>query len=205
MESIYRPLSLTERRASIANDDESSPTRNALTVNTANTRMSARLDKVTQCRPHGPLTPNMATPDADDIDEEFAPQRPPTPVASPGPDVMRPDWSGAGDQEDLFLSRVRRYFKDRSGPERTRILADLLNLCTSSQLSFVHQYVSPLLKKDPFTTLPSELCLRVSVLPLRDHHNTDTASRSYLLSMTPKLWFAHHKFRNDGENYSMTM
>jgi F-box and WD-40 domain protein CDC4 len=25
----------------------------------------------------------------------------------------------------------------------------------------VHQFVSPLLKKDPFTSLPDELCLRV--------------------------------------------
>jgi F-box and WD-40 domain protein CDC4 len=54
-----------------------------------------------------------------------------------------------------------------NGGQRTRLLADLLNLCTSGQLSFVHQFVSPLLKKDPFTTLPDELCLRVRFRPFR--------------------------------------
>lgn len=76
---------------------------------------------------------------------------------------MRPDWSDATDEEDIFLAQIRQYFKHRSGPERTRILGDLLNLCTSQQLSFVSQYVSPLLKKDPFTSLPDELCLRVRI------------------------------------------
>jgi F-box and WD-40 domain protein CDC4 len=38
-----------------------------------------------------------------------------------------------------------------------------LNLCTSQQLSFVRQYVDPLLKKDPFTCLPNEICLRVCI------------------------------------------
>ena len=166
-----RPLSLAERRASAAfcgEDGEISQNRAALTLNTyANSRMNTIIEKVVQSRPRGPPTPNMTTPSAD-LDSPThsnheGPPPPPTPAASPGPDHPQPDWSEAGDQEDIFLSKIRHYFKHSSPPERTRILGDLLNLCTSQQLSFVHQYVSPLLKKDPFTTLPNEICLRVCV------------------------------------------
>lgn len=167
MDGLYKPLSLTDRRASIHAYDEagpsSSPTR-PLTLDTNNSRLPARIDKIVQTRPRGPPTPNMMTPAELDSPTHSShdPPPPPTPAASPGPDSMiRPDWSDAGDQEDIFLAQIRTYFKQRSGPERTRILGDLLNLCTSQQLSFVSQYVSPLLKKDPFTSLPDELCLRV--------------------------------------------
>jgi F-box and WD-40 domain protein CDC4 len=43
-----------------------------------------------------------------------------------------------------------------------RLLGELLNLCDSHELSFVAEFVSPRLKKDPFMVLPTELCLRVS-------------------------------------------
>ncbi|RDW65384.1 WD40 repeat-like protein [Coleophoma crateriformis] len=175
----YRPLSLTERRASMVyNGSEDgadlSPTRRnnlyqdgaTLTLNTGpgNVRLPSRIDKVVQSRPRGPPTPNMTTPSADPDSPTHSshdPPPPPTPAASPGPDYTQPDWSDAGDQEDYFLAKIRHHFKGCSGPERTRILGDLLNLCTSHQLSFVHQYVSPLLKKDPFTSLPNEICLRI--------------------------------------------
>lgn len=131
-----------------------------------------RLDKTTSQQQHqsrnprGPPTPSMSTPAADfehDLEPQLtgSPPPPPTPAASPGPSHYQPDWSDAADDEDFFLSTVRKHFKNCSGPQRTRVLADLLNLCTSQQLSFVHQFVSPLLKKDPFTSLPDELCLRV--------------------------------------------
>lgn len=134
-----------------------------------------RLDK-TASQPHGqqrhirgPPTPSMSTPAADfehDLEPQLtgSPPPPPTPAASPGPSHYQPDWSDAADDEDFFLSTVRKHFKNCSGPQRTRVLADLLNLCTSQQLSFVHQFVSPLLKKDPFTSLPDELCLRVRTI-----------------------------------------
>lgn len=167
----YRPLSLTERRASMAcpsgEEEELSPTRSTtLTLNTSanKVKMPQRVEKVVQSRPRGPPTPNMATPSADldsPTHSSHDPPPPPTPAASPGPDDAQPDWSDAGDQEDFFLSQIRHYFKNRTHSERTRILGDLLNLCTSQQLSFVRQYVDPLLKKDPFTSLPTEICLRV--------------------------------------------
>lgn len=146
-------------------EDDMSPTRATLTLNTSTAvRLPQRIEKVVQSRPRGPPTPNMTTPSADPdspTQSSHDPPPPPTPAASPGPDYTQPDWSDAGDQEDFFLAKIRHYFKNCSGPERTRILGDLLNLCTSHQLSFVHQYVSPLLKKDPFTSLPNEICLRV--------------------------------------------
>jgi F-box and WD-40 domain protein CDC4 len=48
--------------------------------------------------------------------------------------------------------------------EQQRFLAELLNLCDTQQLSFVNDFVSPKLKRDPFKILPNELCLRVGGL-----------------------------------------
>lgn len=148
MAGYRRPLSFSERRGSAFDD---------LSLNTQNGKLPQ------QPRPsRGPPTPSMGTPAAD-FDQQLtgSPPPPPTPAASPGPSHRQPDWSQAEDNEDFFLANLRSYFLQCSGPARTRLLADLLNLCTSQQLSFVHQFVSPLLKKDPFTSLPDELCLRV--------------------------------------------
>lgn len=152
-------MSFSERRGSTLSED--------LTLDTSTSVANPRIDKMAQPRQlRGPPTPSMSTPAAD-FDQQLtgSPPPPPTPAASPGPSRCQPDWSDAADDEDFFLAKVRQHFKNCSGPQRTRILADLLNLCTSPQLSFVHQFVSPLLKKDPFTSLPDELCLRVSPNP----------------------------------------
>lgn len=129
---------------------------------------TGRSDKAPQRLSHirGPPTPSMTTPAAD-FDQQLtgSPPPPPTPAASPGPSHRQLDWSEAADDEDFFLAKIRQHFKECPGPQQTRILADLLNLCSSQQLSFVHQFVSPLLKKDPFTSLPDELCLRVWLSP----------------------------------------
>jgi len=208
MEGLYKPKSLADRRASLANSEEgasSSPTRSVLTLDTMSTRLPSRVEKDVQTRPRGPPTPNLTTPAELDspTHSNHDPPPPPTPAASPGPDNMRPDWSAAGDQEDIFLAQIRQYFKQRSGPERTRILGDLLNLCTSQQLSFVSQYVSPLLKKDPFTSLPDELCLRVcnafvSFLRLRLLMFQIRCSH---LSTTERFWPELPRFHGDGEIY----
>lgn len=156
MAGYQRPMSFSERRGSALSDE--------LILNTNNAMLNHRIEKLPQQqRQHrGPPTPSMSTPAAD-FDQQLtgSPPPPPTPAASPGPSHFQPDWSDAADDEDFFLAKVRQHFKNCSGPQRTRVLADLLNLCTSQQLSFVHQFVSPLLKKDPFTSLPDELCLRV--------------------------------------------
>ncbi|KAK2605413.1 hypothetical protein N8I77_008250 [Diaporthe amygdali] len=147
----HRPLSFSDRRASLYSSED-------VVMGNGNHTI-----KIPQPRPpRGPPTPSMSTPAAD-FDQTLtgSPPPPPTPAASPGPTHAQPDWSDAADDEDIFLAQCRQHFQTCNGPQRTRILADLLNLCTSQQLSFVHQFVSPLLKKDPFTSLPDELCLRI--------------------------------------------
>jgi F-box and WD-40 domain protein CDC4 len=91
-----------------------------------------------------------------------APASPPTPAPSPTPQLHRlPTWSTANENEDTFLRDARPHFSRLDPQERQRFLAEILNLCDSQQLSFVLNYVSPRLKKDPFKSLPNELCLRV--------------------------------------------
>lgn len=157
MAGFNRPMSFSERRGSLLSEE--------LTLNTNNSLLHQRVEKLPQQsrQMRGPPTPNMPTPAADFDNQLGSAPDPPTPAASPGPAHCQPDWSNAADDEDFFLAKVRQHFQNSSGPQRTRILADLLNLCTSQQLSFVHQFVSPLLKKDPFTSLPDELCLRVRI------------------------------------------
>ncbi len=94
-----------------------------------------------------------------------APTSPPTPAPSPTPHQKAPDWSTAAEHEDTQVRDVRALFSRMNDAEKQRLLAELLNMCNSHQLSFVHNFVSPRLKKDPFTNLPNELCLRVGVLP----------------------------------------
>ena len=124
--------------------------------------LNTHVSKMPQQRPRGPPTPSMTTPAAD-FDQQLtgSPPPPPTPAASPGPSHTRPNWTDAEQNDNVALAEFRRYFAKCPGPQRTRVLAEILNMCTSQQLSFVHQHVSPLLKKDPFTSLPDELCLRV--------------------------------------------
>ncbi|KAK3374933.1 dehydrogenase E1 component-domain-containing protein [Podospora didyma] len=148
MAGYSRPSSFSDHRKRSSFGDE-------LTLHT-------HAGKMSQQRPRGPPTPSMSTPAAD-FDQQLtgSPPPPPTPAASPGPSHARPNWSNAEESEEVYLSELRQHFVKCSSPQRQRLLADLFNLCTSQQLSFVHQFVSPLLKKDPFTSLPDELCLRI--------------------------------------------
>lgn len=93
-----------------------------------------------------------------------APASPPTPAPSPTPFQRAPSWTDAGENEDSHLRDARGHFQSLNAEERQRYLAELLNMCDSNLLSFVHQFVSPRLKKDPFEHLPDELCLRVRLL-----------------------------------------
>ncbi|TKA62202.1 hypothetical protein B0A49_08976 [Cryomyces minteri] len=89
------------------------------------------------------------------------PASPPTPAPSPTPMRRAPDWSTAAEHEDAPYREIRTLFTMMSDAQKQRLLAELLNMCNSQQLGFVHDFVSPRLKKDPFTTLPNELCLRI--------------------------------------------
>lgn len=72
-----------------------------------------------------------------------------------------PDWSTAAEHEDSQVRSIRTLFSEMNEAEQQRLLGELLNLCNSHQLSFVAEFVSPRLKKDPFMVLPTELCLRI--------------------------------------------
>lgn len=186
MAPYNRPLSFSERRGAVFNEE--------LSLNTHNVKLSGQ-------RPRGPPTPSMSTPAADFEQVTGSPPPPPTPAASPGPSHSRLNWSNAEGNEEAYLSGLRQYFIQCNGAQRTRLLADLLNLCTSQQLSFVHQFISPLLKKDPFTTLPDELCLRVRLNPGHFFFTVRwlTVARSSPSSMTPRSLHARRKCRGDGE------
>jgi len=56
---------------------------------------------------------------------------------------------------------MRAMFADMDNHERQRMLAELLNMCDGKLLGFVAGFVGPRLKRDPFSVLPNELCLRV--------------------------------------------
>jgi F-box and WD-40 domain protein CDC4 len=59
------------------------------------------------------------------------------------------------------MREARAHFAGLNIAERQRYLGELLHMCDSQTLSFVHNFVSPRLKKDPFEHLPTELALRV--------------------------------------------
>jgi len=121
----------------------------------------------------------------------------PAPSPSPRLRVHAPDWSTAGSHEDLGLSEddqteivgssstfqgrsrgksaaglgyrhMRSYFAEANNEERKRLLAELLNMCDGKLLGFVAGFVAPRLKRDPFSVLPNELCLRVSIFLVFD-------------------------------------
>ena len=131
-----------------------------------------------------------------------APASPPTPAPSPTPYQRAPSWTFAGENEDSFLRDTRVHFATLNPAERQRCLAELLNMCDSNLLSFVHHFVSPRLKKDPFEHLPDELCLRVC-----DPTNILISviliiCRSYHISMTHEVSHDPLKFHTAGTNYS---
>ncbi len=205
--SKYKAKSFSDARASMANSDDAnpSPARNYLNIEAMGSRMLPQLDEPVPTRPRGPPTPNLTTPAelASPTQTSHDPPPPPTPAASPGPgDMMRPDWSAANDQEDIFLAQIRTYFQQRSEEERRRILGDLLGLCTSQQLSFVANFVSPLLKKDPFTSLPDELCLRVSITSRAQLSAHVNRFRYYHSSTMPRCSLVRLRSPVDGETFS---
>jgi F-box and WD-40 domain protein CDC4 len=90
------------------------------------------------------------------------PASPPTPAPSPAPHQRTSSWqSGDEEEEDALLLNARMHFDSLSVSQKQKFLVDLLGLCDNQLLSFVSSFVSPLLRKDPFQTLPNELCLRV--------------------------------------------
>jgi hypothetical protein len=134
--------------------------------------ISTRLSKAKRSDPENyahprPLpTPGRSAPAIPPNLLPSAPASPPTPAPSPGPHSRAPNWTCAGESEVGFLRESTRYFGRLDSAQRERYLGELLNMCNNQQLVFVHNFVAPKLKKDPFLHLPNELCLRVCDLAL---------------------------------------
>lgn len=164
-------MSLAQRRQSWlaleeGEDDARSTASSPLKLASPISRRARRLDSIPHSHPRPLPTPNR--PSGSPIQSALlpsAPASPPTPAPSPTPQHRAPSWNNAGENEDAYLRDARTRFSRLDGSERQRFLAEILNLCDMQQLSFVQHFVSPRLKKDPFRSLPTELCLKVRFPP----------------------------------------
>lgn len=122
--------------------------------------------------PKPPLTPNTALPSTlpQPVPNPLlpsAPASPPTPAPSPTPHQRPAIWLGALEElEDPALREARFIFSSLDTASKEAWLTSLVDGCDNQTLSFLHRLVSPRLKKDPFRTLPDELCLRVGLFRL---------------------------------------
>ena len=129
-------------------------------------RNSRRKDSIQ--RPKPPLTPNTSTmpqPMANPL-LPSAPASPPTPAPSPTPHQRSPTTWHLSSLEDPdeplpILEDARRLFMRLGVTARENWLRSLVDTCDNHTLSFLHQIVSPRLKKDPFKAVPNELCWKV--------------------------------------------
>lgn len=126
--------------------------------------------------------------------------RPPTPAPSPTPNQRAPDWSTAAEHEDSQIKNTRSQFREMTRDERLRLLGELLNLCDNHELSFVAEFVSPRLKKDPFMVLPTELCLRVPILNTFSLLLQLTSHRFWNASTSLQRLRAPRRFPENGES-----
>ncbi len=126
--------------------------------------------------PKPPLTPNTSTipqPLANPL-LPSAPASPPTPAPSPTPHHRSPTlWhlSTVEDTDEVppVLEDARRHFMKLGSTIREQWLKALVDACDNHTLSYLHQIVSPRLKKDPFNALPNELCWKVCIFAYLGH------------------------------------
>lgn len=62
---------------------------------------------------------------------------------------------------DFGFTHMSTTFRHMDNEDRHRILAELLGMCDGKTLAYVANFVGPRLKRDPFSVLPNELCLRI--------------------------------------------
>lgn len=130
-------------------------------------RSSRRKDSTQHSHPKPPLTPNTSLTNSmpQAIPNPLlpsAPASPPTPAPSPTPHQRVPTWHPPSDEmEDPILRDARLVFSQLSISDKEAWLASIVDVCDNHTLSFLHHLVSPRLKKDPFRTLPNELCFKV--------------------------------------------
>ena len=160
-------MSLSQRRASLIDTDHDypSPRPAPQPISTSNQHLSRQRGSMSHSHPKPLPTPSRSASTIPHNLLPSAPASPPTPAPSPTPHQRAPSWTTANEDEDTHLRDARLHFTTISSAQKQRYLAELLNMCDSQLLSFVHSFVAPRLKKDPFTTLPNELCLRVGLYP----------------------------------------
>ncbi|KAK3177001.1 hypothetical protein OEA41_008327 [Lepraria neglecta] len=92
-----------------------------------------------------------------------APTSPPTPAPSPTPHQRSPTaWPPSlDDTEDSIMEEARHLFGRLNTTAKEIWLRSLVEMCDNHSLSFLHQIVSPRLKKDPFQALPPEMCYKI--------------------------------------------
>ncbi|KAI6041228.1 WD40 repeat-like protein, partial [Pisolithus marmoratus] len=90
---------------------------------------------------------------------------PPTPAPSPGPTLTTPNpplQAQLTQVDPVSLSRIEFANLAAHGPAaRRRYLASLLSDCTHSELLFISQTITPMLKRDFFAKLPPELAYHI--------------------------------------------
>ena len=133
---------------------------------TLGSRLSRKKESMQYNHPKPPLTPDTTSTMPQAIPNPLlpsAPASPPTPAPSPTPHQTSPtSWQLAlDDVEDPVLEEARNLFRGLDITAKENWLRLLVDECDNHTLSFLHQIVSPRLKKDPFKALPNELCFRV--------------------------------------------
>ena len=129
-------------------------------------RGSRRKDSLQYNHPNPPLTPNTisaSTPQNIPNLQPSAPASPPTPAPSPTPHQRAPVFYNAPPEiEDPTMAEALLLFSRLNVTSKETWLASMVDVCDNQSLSFLHHLISPRLKKDPFGTLPNELCFKVS-------------------------------------------
>lgn len=133
-----------------------------------NRQTSRRKDVMRHSHPKPPLTPNTGVPSSmSNPLLPSAPASPPTPAPSPTPQSRTPMWrSPAEDHYDSIVRDASLTFSRMSVHAKEAWLAAVVDTFDNHLLNYVHQLVSPRLKKDPFRTLPNELCFKVAMTAL---------------------------------------
>ena len=128
-----------------------------------------------QSHPKPPPTPNSGIPTSmpQSLPNPLlpsAPASPPTPAPSPTPHQRSSNWSDPPSLDNHVLQDFRLAFSRLDTGGKEAWLEDIVDSCDNHLLSYLHQLVSPRLKKDPFRVLPNELCFRVSLAPLQEEY-----------------------------------
>lgn len=163
-ETRARPPALDSDDGLVFSSKHASPT------SVTGQRQSRRKGQLQNAHPNPPLTPSTAPPTSMSPQLpnpllQSAPASPPTPAPSPTPRTRLPvnHPSTRDIPEDPLLRDARVHFRTLNLREKEAWLLSLVETCDHQTLSFLHQIVSPKLKKDPFLVLPNELCFKVCI------------------------------------------